>query len=49
MSNQTHYNVEVKYHNSGNVTTLTYDSATERAIAMISLSAWADVVKTWES
>lgn len=44
----TAYCMLLKFHNTGRLHLATYDSMTERALAIISYSAYADVVSDWE-
>ncbi len=45
----TQYMLTVRFYITEKVATYTYGTMTERALAMISLSPYADVIRTWEA
>jgi hypothetical protein len=44
----TSYCITFKFHNTGTLYPMRFDSATERALAIISYGQYADVVRQWE-
>lgn len=42
------YHLRLKYHGTGNVAEYAYETALERALAIIGTANVADVLRTWE-